>query len=253
MQLNSLKEAVEGRLVAIPLFNEEATIASIVREIRRYYNDDILVVNDGSTDCSKHLLDKLGDARVSLISHEVNLGYGQSLIDAFRYAIEKEYTALVTIDCDWQHEPKQIPEFFREIKNYDVVSGSRYYFDLKNNGIAPNDRYKINREITEKLAAVTRYKLTDSFCGFKAYKVSSLKRLELDETGYAMPLQLWIQACAAGFKIKEIPVKRIYNNLNRSFGEIMDDPVKRLQYYLDVIEKELRKNESKCNANCFAS
>lgn len=243
----------EKKLVVIPVYNEEATIASVIGEIRKYYGGDILVVDDGSTDRSIAILTAINDRGIHILNHSSNLGYGRSLIDAFNWAADRDYTALVTIDCDWQHEPKHIPEFFTELKNVDVVSGSRYYFDQKNNGIAPNDRYKINRLVTEEINRVTSYQITDSFCGFKGYKVAALKRLNLTESGYAMPLQFWIQACLNGLKIKEIPVSRIYNNLNRTFGGVLDDPEQRLKYYLDVIKKELESHDDKNHAHCCTS
>jgi glycosyltransferase involved in cell wall biosynthesis len=249
----------EKDLVAIPLYNEEATISSVIAEIRVHYSGDILIINDGSTDTSIKILKTINDPKITIINHENNQGYGKSLIDAFDYALVNNYTQLVTIDCDWQHEPKQIPEFFKELKNIDIVSGSRYYFDQKNthsasgDTAAPNDRYRINRTVTEIINSNTNYKITDSFCGFKGYRVCGLKKLKLTEHGYAMPLQFWIQACFAGLKVKEMPVKRIYNNLNRTFGSIMDDPEKRLAYYLKIIETELNKNEHKSNAHCCAS
>ena len=252
------KLSAEKRLLAIPLFNEEATIQSVINEIRKYYADDILIVNDGSKDNSLALLRGMNDSGITIINHAENQGYGKSLIDAFDYSIVNNYTQLVTIDCDWQHEPKQIPEFFKELKNADIVSGSRYYFDQKNTNSnagdsAPSDRYRINRIITEKINELTSFKITDSFCGFKGYKVCALKKLQITEADYAMPLQFWIQACFACLKVKEIPVKRIYNNLNRTFGTILDDAEKRLQYYLKIIESELSKNENKSNAHCCAS
>ncbi len=238
----------EKHLVAIPLYNEETTISSVIEEIRKYYSQDILIVNDGSTDKSVDIINSIKDSKITIINHEKNRGYGKSLIDSFDYAIVNNYSYLVTIDCDWQHEPKQIPEFFKELKNADIISGSRYYFDQKNSATiaddsAPVERYRINRIITEKINQVTKYTISDSFCGFKGYKVCSLKKLKITEHGYAMPLQFWIQACAACLKVKEIPVKRIYNNLNRTFGTLLDDAEKRLDYYMKIIEAELAKND----------
>ena len=60
--------------------------------------------------------------------------------------------------------------------------------------------------------------LTDAFCGFKAHRVSSLRRLKLDVSGYAFPLQLWPQVAAAGLRLTELPVRLIYNDPTRHFG-----------------------------------
>jgi len=88
---------------------------------------------------------------------------------------------------------------------------------------APKDRAQINGVITNKIGELTRYALTDSFCGFKAYRVSALKKLTLDEERYGMPLQLWMQAHKHQLIVKEIAVPRIYLHLDRSFGPDLDD------------------------------
>jgi len=229
----------QKKLVVIPLYNEESTIASVIQEIRKYYTEDILIINDGSTDRSAQIVTDLADPRVGMLCHCTNLGYGRSLIDAFGYAVGNSFDAVVTIDCDWQHEPRFIPQFFEELRNADVISGSRYFFDNSNQNVAPESRYKINKIITSEINQITDFRLTDTFCGFKAYRVSALKKIHLSEPGYAMPLQFWIQAWYRGLRIKEIPVTRIYLNLNRTFGGGIDDPEKRLQYYRQIIEKEI--------------
>ncbi|HAR64366.1 MAG: glycosyltransferase family 2 protein [Candidatus Margulisiibacteriota bacterium] len=231
----------ENRLVVLPVFNEEETILSVLQEIRRYYHGDILVIDDGSTDRSRELVRMCPIADLFVISHTTNRGYGQSLIDGFQFATEKGYDSLVTIDCDWQHEPKLIPDFFEQLDGYDIVSGSRYLAEYDTNDAPPEDRYIINKTVTELLFRIGSYALTDAFCGFKAYNVDSLRRLILTETGYGFPLQFWIQAYNSGLTVKEIPVARIYIHLNRSFGELLDDAGSRLQYYKQVIHEEVAK------------
>jgi dolichol-phosphate mannosyltransferase len=82
--------------------------------------------------------------------------------------------------------------------------------------------------------------LTDAFCGFKAYRVPSLSRLRLTEDGYAMPLELWVQAVAAGLRIIEIPVPLIYLDESRSFGGSLDNGEIRLRHYREVLQGSLR-------------
>lgn len=89
--------------------------------------------------------------------------------------------------------------------------------------------------------------LTDAFCGFKAYRVESLKKLELTETGYAMPLELWVQAACQKLKVVEVAVPRIYLDENRSFGEVLDNADTRLKYYHDVINAALKRLPGGCD------
>jgi len=225
-------------LLIIPLFNEGKYILDVISKVRDNFSGAILVINDGSTDNSGEILRKIKDIKV--IEQKENCGYGCALMQGFNHAIENRYDVAVTMDCDDQHEPHLISKFLHEIANYDVVSGSRYLRNFPSLfEDPPRDRKRINQEITVLINQHTGYNLTDTFCGFKAYKVSAIKKLTLDEPGYAFPLQLWIQAKKKGLIIKEIPVDLIYKNLNRTFGSNLDDPSSRKNYYLSVIEREL--------------
>jgi len=221
-------------LLAIPVYNEEEHVLPVVDSAQRFARH-ILVVNDGSTDRTPHLLARF--SHVEVISHPRNLGYGQALMSAFAYAGEKDYDYLVTMDCDEQHEPEAIPRFLAEMPHYDIVSGSRYLQTWPDDDPAPPDRRRVNVEATRLINEITDYDLTDSFCGQKAYRVASLGGLQLTEGGYAMPLELWIRAAAAGLTVKEIPVRRIYKDFSRSFGADLDDAERRLRYYKQVIER----------------
>lgn len=95
------------------------------------------------------------------------------------------------------------------------------------------------KKITNILNRITCFHLTDSFCGFKAYKVEKLKLLHLTEYGYGMPLQLWMQAWKERLRIKEIPVKLIYKDLTKRFHGILGNPDIRLEYYKNILRKEL--------------
>ncbi|MEW5767027.1 MAG: glycosyltransferase family 2 protein [bacterium] len=222
-------------LVIIPVFNEEAHILEVLESIKSNAEEaDILVVDDGSTDNTPRILE---EARIGfLIEHQENQGYGQSLIEGFEFAIKKDYTYLVTIDCDAQHEPAYIPQFFEELKKFDIVSGSRYLPDSLKVDQPPEGRLEINKKITGLMRQYTGYQITDSFCGFKGYRVAGLKKLNLTERGYGMPLQLWLQAARVGLTVKEIPVPLIYKDQTRDFKNAFRSKEERLEYYLKVIK-----------------
>lgn len=227
-------------LIAIPVYNEQKYVEQVIRKVRRFH-DQILVVDDGSTDGTLPILRQLAaDGQVRLIEHDGNKGYGQSLIDAFAYAQSNGYDWVITMDCDEQHEPERIPDFIREIETgqYDLISGSRYMAEFDGNDLPPADRRTINFTITAMLNELFDLELTDSFCGFKAHRVSAMAKLKLDVTGYAFPMQLWPQVVAAGLRIKEIPVRLIYNDPTRHFGGMLDDAECRLKHYLQVLKQE---------------
>src|SRR4051812_29691441 len=152
-------------LVAVPIFNEEKYVGRVLRGIRKYtrvsalseptVQTRVLVIDDGSTDLTPSVLRELADKNhIDLITHPENRGYGQSLIDAFRFASENGYDWVLTMDCDEQHEPCRIPLFIREClkDDADIISGSRYLkMDNGPDASPPADRRNINRLITELL------------------------------------------------------------------------------------------------------
>jgi dolichol-phosphate mannosyltransferase len=122
------------------------------------------------------------------------------------------------------------------IHDADIVSGSRYLRDFHQDTLAPQDRRRINREVTSELNRRFGLHLTDAFCGFKAYRREALDRLHITERGWGMPLQLWVQAARLGLRVKEVGVPRLYLDPNRAFGGVLDDADKRLAYYRQVID-----------------
>src|SRR5262245_2125946 len=93
-------------LTAIPVYNEERPLLSVLHEVRRY-SPQVLVVDDGSTDGTGELLQAQTD--LELVRHPRNRGYGAALSSAFRYLLGTDYDVLITMDCDGQHEPGRIP------------------------------------------------------------------------------------------------------------------------------------------------
>lgn len=233
-------------LTVLPVFNEVATVNEVL-DLVSQYSEYVLVVDDGSSDGTSDLLADRDD--ILLLQHPANRGYGAALISGFEYAIENDYEFVVTIDCDGQHQPQQIQHFVSEIqrKGVDIVSGSRYRNEFSEDTSAPEDRRRINQIITKSIKDCMGIELTDSFCGFKAYRVDSLKKLELTENGYAMPLELWVQAACHNLSVVEVAVPRIYLDENRTFGETLDDANTRLQYYNDVINSALSKLPVDCD------
>jgi len=227
-------------LVAIPVFNEERYLSRVLAQVLRL-TDDVVVVDDGSTDATAEILRRM--PRIGVIHHPSNLGYGQSLMDAFQYARQHRYEWVITMDCDDQHEPARIPAFIEraERDNADIVSGSRYLTEIPGNTAAPADRRRINRTVTRMINKLLGLPLTDAFCGFKAHRVSAMERLCLSVQGYAFPLQFWVQAARHGLRVCELPVRLIYHDPSRHFGGRLDDPASRLQHYVDVLLAELRR------------
>lgn len=226
--------------VLIPVFNEAPTVASVLDAVRLFYSGELIVVDDGSTDDTPRILAERSDITVVHYGH--NCGYGCALRIGARVAWDLGVSRLVTMDCDGQHEPAHIPQFLAALdEGGDIISGSRYLPQSARVGEAPPARQAINARITAEINRVTGWDLTDSFCGFKAYRLEALRGLELDECGYAMPLELWAKAWRAGLSVREIPVERIYCDHDRTFGADLDDPERRFAYYMDVWNRALEE------------
>lgn len=227
-----------GRLVALPVFNEARHVSRVLAEVRRHTDADILVVDDGSSDGTSEILAGLSDIQVA--RHERNRGYGAALLTAFQFAQDHHYELVVTIDCDGQHEPCRIPLFFEACTDdVDIVSGSRYLQQFSGDTPPPPERRRINEQVTAELNRRLCLNLTDAFCGFKCYRTSGLKRLQIREPGYAMPLEVWVQAAAAGLKVVELPVPLIYLDEKRSFGGVLDNGQTRLEYYHLTLDRAI--------------
>ena len=219
-------------LTAIPVYNEARHVRGVLEQVRRFASN-ILVVDDGSTDDTSNILAREPDLRV--VTHRPNRGYGAALSSAFRAFLATDFEVLVTMDCDGQHEPHRIPVLLEAIDGADLVSGSRYLRDFRQDTPPPADRRSINAMITREINARYGLHLTDAFCGFKAYRRRAIEQFRITEPGWGMPLQLWVQAAHHRMRIKEIGVPRLYLDPNRAFGGVLNDPDERLAYYRRVL------------------
>lgn len=225
-------------LVALPVYNEVRHVNRVLDEVRRHTDAEILVIDDGSTDGTAEVLAQRAGVRV--VTHEQNRGYGAALLSAFQYAQDHDFELLVTIDCDGQHEPCRIPLFFAACTSeVDLVSGSRYLKLFDGDTPPPPERRRINEQVTAELNRRLGLSLTDAFCGFKCYRASALRKLNIHEAGYAMPLEVWVQAVAAGWRIIEEPVPLIYLDEKRSFGGVLDDAQTRVEYYHLTLDRAI--------------
>ncbi len=225
-------------LVALPVYNERRYVADVLAEVLRFAAE-VLVVDDGSTDGTSEFLSQRRD--IHLVRHRENMGYGAALRTAFQFAIGHHFEVLVTMDCDGQHEPRFIPQFVEACEDADIVSGSRYLERFPGDSEPPADRRRINELITSQLNEELGLNLTDAFCGFKAYRTEVLQRFEITEDGYAMPLEIWVQAAQLKLRIVELAIPLVYLDMSRSFGGALDNAETRLEVYRTVLARSLER------------
>ena len=153
-------------LVAIPAYNEAATIRAVVERVRAHLPDcDLLVVNDGSLDATGRVLRGTG---ATVIAHLCNLGYGRAIQTAVLYAERAGYDRLVTLDADGQHDPAQVGALLAEFDSgrWDLLIGSRYVAGRRYTGV-PLGRRMGMRLFSSMVGLMTGHRIYDTTSGLK--------------------------------------------------------------------------------------
>jgi glycosyltransferase involved in cell wall biosynthesis len=187
----------------MPAYNEGKYIGSIILQARQYVNE-VVVVDDGSTDNTFEVA-KLAGATV--VQHKENKGYGCAIQSIFAEAKRQNADILVILDADSQHNPAEIPSLVKAIsEGYDVVIGSR---EMRKNTIAAYRR--LGQRVLSRLTYVaSRKKLSDTESGFRAYSQKAINTLELKERGMAISSEIVSEAAAKSLKITEVPISVTY-------------------------------------------
>lgn len=239
----------EKELVVCPVYNEENTLDQFSEGVRSYYSGDMLFVDDGSTDRGKEILKDIKGNKAFVIRHPKRLGYGAALNSGFRFFLENDYTQIVTLDADLQHDPKIIPSFFDKLTNSEMVIGSRY-IKINKSLEAPRDRLLINRYIARLIKLLFQVEFSDPFCGYRAYRSTFLRKINLKEKGYRLSLEILLEAIRIDTVFSELAVEAVYLDYTRMFLDGLDWPQTRLLYYLEIIaakKREIQNEETFLN------
>lgn len=194
-------------IVGIPAFNEEKTIAKVVLRAQRFA-DKVIVCDDGSTDMTGEIAERLG---AEVVRHERNLGYGAAIQSVFKRAKELNADVLVTLDADGQHDPCEIPNVVKPIVEgvADVVIGSRFIDKLQASAMPWYRRVGV-KFITKLITSSGRSSLKDAQSGFRAYSREAVKKLSLTEKGMGVSIEILINADKQGLRIMEVPASCNY-------------------------------------------
>lgn len=217
-------------VAVIPAFNEELSIGSVVLLTKKYV-DDVIVVDDGSTDRTGDIAELAG---AKVIRHHKNKGKGASLKTGFEYAKNKNADIIVTLDGDFQHNPDEIPKLITPIieGKADFVNGSRY---LRGDPGTPKYR-RIGQKVLDVTTNITAgIKISDTQSGFRAFSKKCMPYFRFKDDGFGIESEMLVDAAKAGLKIVEVEIGSRYD-----VGKPSENPI---SHGLKVLAKILHDME----------
>lgn len=191
--------------VIIPTYNNESSLSGVIADVKAYCNN-IIVVNDGSTDRTKSIIESF--PYVEMISYERNVGKGWALRKAFAYAIEKGFLYAITIDSDGQHFARDLPVFAdklnaeqnaiiigaRNMNQASVPGGSNF-----GNGVS-NFWFKVETGII----------MPDTQSGYRLYPLKAIKGMHFFTRKYEFEIEVLVRAAWKGAGVVSVPVSVYY-------------------------------------------
>lgn len=198
-------------LLIIPTFNEIDNIERMLTTITGLYPElNILIIEDGSPDGTADVVKRFmtKNDKINIIERTGKLGLGTAYIAGFRWALDKDYQFVFEMDCDFSHDPKDIPRLLEAAQSNDLVIGSRYIDGIR------IINWPIHRLLLSYFAGVytriiTGLDVLDATGGFKCFTRKALESLDLDRVfsnGYSFQVELNFKVWAKGLKIKEVPI-----------------------------------------------
>jgi dolichol-phosphate mannosyltransferase len=204
--------AVPRVTICLPTYNERQNLERMLRALREVLPDDggVLVVDDGSPDGTGRLADELATQipHVSVLHRERKEGLGPAYIAGFRRALADGAELILEMDCDFSHDPADVPRLIGAAGDADVVLGSRY---APGGGVRNWSRVRrfISAGGSTYARLVLGSKVRDLTGGFKCYRRAVLETIALDRIsskGYAFQIETTYRAQRAGFRVAEVPI-----------------------------------------------
>lgn len=199
-------------LVVLPTYNERENILSMIKAIQATLPDaEILVVDDSSPDGTGELVQRAAAelGKVHLLTRPEKVGLGPAYLAGFTWGCEHGFTAMVEMDCDFQHNPADLPALITPLgAGYDAVIGSRYVPGGEIPDWAPLRRM-ISRAGNRWADFALALGVNDSTAGFRAYTADLLARMDLATVrarGYGFQIEMTYRARGAGARLLEVPI-----------------------------------------------
>jgi glycosyltransferase involved in cell wall biosynthesis len=196
-----------GTVAVIPAYNEERFIGSVVIKACKYA-DAVIVVDDGSSDATAEIARLAG---ATVIQHEQNAGKGAALSTGLRKARELHPAAVVVLDADYQHRPREIGQVTAPVLagEADIVIGSRY---LSNGSNTPTHRVWGHRVFNLMTNGASGVAVTDSQSGFRAFSPAALEAIAFRSNGFSVESEMQFIAKAQGLRLSEVPITITYSD-----------------------------------------
>jgi dolichol-phosphate mannosyltransferase len=202
---------VNKTLIIVPTYNERENLPRIAAKLLSLpVSVDLLVVDDNSPDGTGKIADELAaqHPQINVLHRTEKNGLGRAYIAGFKWALEKNYEFIFEMDCDFSHNPDDIPAFLEAAKDADLVLGSRYVGGIRVINW-PLGRLMLSRFAGKYVALVTGMPFTDPTGGYKCFRRRALLALDLDKirsNGYSFQIELTHKLWRRGFKIVEVPI-----------------------------------------------
>lgn len=199
-------------IVVIPTYNERENLVQIVEKIQHYASDlDILIVDDNSPDGTGEIAEELSrkyPGKLFVLHREKKEGLGRAYVDGFSYILKKDYEVILQMDADLSHDPSYLPIFLEQIRDCDLVLGSRYLHGIR---IMNWDfkRLMLSKLATMYVQFITRMPFTDSTSGFKCWRRETLEAVGVEEAfsnGYLFQIETTYKTYSKKLKIVEVPI-----------------------------------------------
>lgn len=191
-------------LIAIPVYNHGKTVFNVIERCKKIH-DNILVINDGSTDLTQ---DQINTGNVQWIHHKHNRGKGAAIQTAAEFALQHGMTHMITIDADLQHDPNDIPLFKKAIQNDTnaIFVGKRDFSASSIPGIS-----KFGRQFSNFWFKIeTGQRIGDAQSGFRAYPLFIFEHLSLSSRHYSFEVEVLVKAAWAGVMIRDLDISVHY-------------------------------------------
>jgi dolichol-phosphate mannosyltransferase len=213
--------SLDKTVVIIPTYNEIANIEKMLSTLDRLHPAlNVLIIDDGSPDGTADVVKAFQQKKnnLNLMQRSGKLGLGTAYIKGFKWALERDFEAIITMDCDFSHEPEAIPGFVQSLQSHDLVVGSRYTGGIRIINW-PMHRLLLSYFASIYARTITGIPFFDSTGGFNAYSKNALSSLNLDKIfsiGYAFQIELKYKVWSLGLACIEFPITFFERNEGKS-------------------------------------